>query len=48
MVDSLTHRWRYSAAAIGRPATQLEQDAMIERLRARGRRFERFGNARTI
>ncbi len=48
MVYSPTHRWLYSAAAIGRPTTQVEQDAMIERLRARGLRVEWLGNARTI
>ncbi len=48
MVYSPTLRWLYSAAGLGRPVTQVEQDAMIERLRARGMRVEWIGNARAL
>ena len=48
MVYSPTLRWLYSAAGVGRPVTQVEQDAMIGRLVARGLRVEWIGNARSI
>ncbi len=48
MVYSPTLRWLYSAAGLGRPVTQVEQDAMIERLIARGMRVEWIGNARSV
>jgi hypothetical protein len=48
MVYSPTHRWLYSAAGVGRPVTQVEQDAVVGRLGARGLRVEWIGNARTF
>ncbi len=48
MVYSPTLRWLYSAAGVGRAVTQVEQDALVGRLGARGLRVEWIGNARTF